>query len=194
MAQPVNYSTLEDLQLLGPVRRGDQDAFLELSTRYLSLLKAKAGSVAGPSAPERDDLLQEGLLGLYLAATTYREDRGASFRTYAGVCVRNRMADAVRRHQGAGNRPLNESLSLDEDQDQALLGAQESPERLLELREQTRSVLDRLDRTLTPLERRVLSLALSDCPRSEIEARSGLPLKTYDNALYRLRQKLRKGP
>ncbi len=187
--EDARLSALEEPQLLELLHQGHPDAFSELAGRYITLLQAKARSVAGPGAPEREDLLQEGMLGLYLAATTYRPDGGASFRTYAGVCVRNRMADAVRRHQGPGNRPLNESLSLDAEE--AALPAGKSLEELLELQERTRLLARQMEQSLTPLERRALELLLAGCPRQEVETRGGMTLKAYDNALYRVRQKLR---
>ncbi len=184
------YDTLSDAQLALLVRENTPDAFQELSARYAWLVGLKASQFEGPAAPEREDLLQEGFLGLYTAAVTYREEKGGSFRAYAGVCIYNRMADAARRHGSAKNRLLNESLPLDSEAVSAMT-AEGGPEDLLELRDQVRRVLNRLDATLTPLERKVLSLYLADCPREEVESRSGLTLKAYDNALYRVRNKLK---
>ena len=110
---PEEYASFSDARLAGCVRDGDPEAFVGLSSRYLWLVRAKAGLFSGPAAPEKEDLFQEGLLGLYAAALTYQPAAGASFATYSGVCVYHRMVSAARRHQSAGNRPLNESLPLE---------------------------------------------------------------------------------
>ena len=87
---PEEYASFSDAQLADCVRSGDPEAFVELSSRYLWLVRAKAGLFSGPAAPEKEDLFQEGLLGLYAAALTYQPAAGASFATYSGVCVYNR--------------------------------------------------------------------------------------------------------
>ncbi len=186
-----DHRTLSDEELTLLVRERAPDAFAELSARYAGLVRLKASQFTGPAAPEREDLLQEGFLGLYAAAVSYDKERGASFRTYAGTCVYNRMVAAARRHGGSKNRALNESLSLESEA--ASLPASDGPEDLLELRDQVQSLLKRLDGLLSPLERRALLLYLSGYRREEIETRFGMPLKTYDNALYRIRAKLKKG-
>lgn len=185
-----DYRTYSDAQLARLVRANASDAFAALSSRYLWLIRSKAAQFEGPSAPERDDLLQEGFLGLYVAAVSYEESGGASFRTYAGVCVYNRMADAARKHGSAKNRLLNESLSLDSEA-AAGMAAENGPEDFVELREHFQSLLRKADLALSPLERKALSLYLSGCERTEIPARSGMSLKAFDNAIYRVRNKLK---
>ena len=172
-----------------PGARWPGEAFAELSARYLGLIRAKAKLFEGASAPEKEDLWQEGLLGLYAAAISYQPGRGASFPTYAGVCVYNQMASAVRRHGSSGNRPLNESVPL-EDAGEAAVEA--GPEALLELREEFGALCRQMDVSLSPLERRVLALYLSGYRRVEGAKRAGLPLRSYDNALHRVRSKLKR--
>ena len=185
----MDYQACGDAQLAALVRAGQGEAFAELSARYLGLIRAKAKLFEGASAPEKEDLWQEGLLGLYAAAISYRPGRGASFPTYAGVCVYNQMASAVRRHGSSGNRPLNESVPL-EDAGEAAVEA--GPEALLELREEFGALCRQMDVSLSPLERRVLALYLSGCSRGEAAQRVGVPLRSYDNALHRVRSKLKR--
>lgn len=188
---PEDFLNYSDEQLIQMTKENNSDAFAALSTRYLWLIKAKAAQFEGAVAPEREDLLQEGFLGLYAAAVSFDKNGGASFRTYAGVCINNRMTDAARRHTGAKNRALNESLSLDSD-DTAEIAAQHGPEELLELRERFREVLSRADGELSALERKALLLYLAGCKREEIPVRFGISLKAFDNAIYRVRSKLKK--
>lgn len=180
-----------DRELIRLVCEGNPDGFAQLSARYLPLLRSRAAQFAGPSAPEREDLLQEGFFALYAAAISYDETKNASFSTYAGVCVHNRMADCARRHRSGKNRLLNESLSLDSS-DAASLSAGKGPEELLELREQLQGLFQSLGQTLSPSERRALTLYLSGCKREEVRERSGMELKAFDNAMYRVRKKLKK--
>ena len=185
----MDYQACGDAQLAALVRAGQGEAFAELSARYLGLIRAKAKLFEGASAPEKEDLWQEGLLGLYAAAISYQPGRGASFPTYAGVCVYNQMASAVRRHGSSGNRPLNESVPL-EDAGEAAVEA--GPESLVELREEFRSFYDRLDVSLSSLERRALAFYLNGYGRKEAAQLAGMSLRTYDNALHRVKAKLKR--
>lgn len=184
---PQEYTSLSDQRLSALVREGDPQAFVELSARYIGLIRNKAALFCGPAVPEPEDLLQEGFLGLYAAALGYR-DSGGSFGTYAGACIYNQMVSAVRSSATAGNRTLNQALPLAEAGE--LTERAMGPQDLVETREQFDSMW-RLE--LTPLERRVLNLYLSGCRRAEVQERSGISLKTFDNALYRIRSKLRRG-
>ncbi len=179
----------DDRELVRLAKAGEPEAFAELSARYAGLVRAKAVLFCGRTAPEWEDLFQEGLLALYLAALTYDEARGASFSTYAGACVQNRMTDAARRHGSAKNKPLNESLSLDSE-DAASMAAKGGPEDLLELREQVRELFARLGKALTPMERKALTLYLSGEGAKGAERR-GMTGRAYENALFRARKKLR---
>ncbi len=186
----MDYRTVNDRELARLVQEKDSDAFAELSSRYLWLIRAKASLFQGPSAPEQEDLFQEGFLGLFAAAASFSQQGGASFSTYAGTCVYNRMASASRKHKSLKNRPLNESLSLDS-ADTAVMASEGGPEEILEFQDQLQRLFRRLNGALSPLERKALSLYLSGCGRSQITARSGMSLKTFDNAMYRVRGKLK---
>lgn len=185
-----DYSVYGDNELAALVRENRPDAFGELSARYLWLIRVRAAEFQGADAPEREDLLQEGFVGLYAAAVSFDETKGTSFRTYAGLCISRRMVDAARRHGSEKNRLLNESLSLDSEAAHTL-STETTPEDTVELREQFQGLLHKLELALTPLERKALSLYLSGCRRSEIEERSGMPLRTYDNAMFRVRSKVK---
>ncbi len=183
-------SAASDAQLARLVRENVPDAFAELSARYLRLIQARAAQFEGPAAPEREDLLQEGFIGLYTAAVSYEEIKGASFRTYAGACIYNRMVDTARKHGNSKNRLLNESLSLDSEA-ASRITAHHSPEDLLELRDQIQGLLKRSESVLSPMEQKALRLYLDGCKRKEIETKSGMSLKAFDNALHRVRRKLK---
>ncbi len=185
-----NYQDLSDGQLIDKIKGENYDAFAELGARYLWLIRIKAAQFEREASLEREDLCQEGFLGLYLAARSYEKKNGAAFKTYAGVCIQNRMTSAVRTHKSMGNRPLNESVSLETAGD-APAAFWDEPEALVELRESFEGVLLKMKLALSPLERRALSLYLSGFKRREIPEKTGLSLKTFDNALGRVRNKLR---
>lgn len=185
-----NYSSSDDMELITLVRGNDHDAFSQLADKYLWLIRAKSKLIEGGSGPEKEDLYQEGFLGLYSAAMTFIEEGEASFPTYAGLCIYRRMVSAARRHSSTGNRPLNESLSLDSE-DAPTAAFEESPEALVEMRDYIESIMRSLERALSPLEKKVLNLYLSGYRRSEISKKLGISLKTFDNALQRVRSKLK---
>lgn len=187
-----NYQAVSEPELIRLVREDDPGAFAELSARYLRLIRSRARLFQGPAAPEEEDLLQEGLLGLYVAAASFSETGGASFQTYAGTCIYNRMASAARKHGNQKNRLLNESLSLDSGEISAM-PTESGPEDLLEAQDRLRELLDRVESSLSPLERRALALYLGGCKRSEVPERSGMSLKAFDNAMYRVREKMKEG-
>ncbi len=185
-----DYRDYSDERLTALVRQGAPEAFVELSTRYMGLVRGKAQTFTGPGAPEKDDLFQEGFLGLYAAALSFQPEGGASFSTYAGVCVYNRMASLARSRQSPGNRALSESLPLDTAGELPAPGA--GPEGRYELSENFLCMWRRAEAALSPLELRVLRMYLSGWRREEVERRAGISLKTFDNALHRVRAKLRK--
>lgn len=184
----MNREALTDEALAARIPR-DEEAFSELSSRCMPLLRAAARHFCSPGAPEWDDLMQEGMVGLYAAALHYDEQKSASFRTYAQSCVFHRMADAARKANSGKNRPLNESVSLDSADARQLTAAGKGPQELLEQREQLEDFFERARRRLSPLEKQALALYLEGCPRPEVP-RHGMSLRSYDNALYRVRKKL----
>lgn len=186
MAQ--RYQELSDEQLAALVREGDPEAFAQLCSRHLGMIRGKARAFLGVCALEQEDLWQEGFLGLYAAAVSYRPQGGASFSTYAGACVYRRMVSAARKQGNSGNRPLNESLPLE---DLVAQPGEESPQALVELRERFGALQRRMEESLTPMERQVLGFHLSGCSREEIAGKTGLSQKSVDNALHRARKKLR---
>jgi RNA polymerase sporulation-specific sigma factor len=181
-----------DVQLTGLVSTNDSNAFVELAARYLSLVKVKAAHFRNTML-ETDDLCQEGLMGLLNAARTYNPAGGASFKTYAGVCIHNRMIMACRTAASRKNLPLNNFVSLnDDDAAMDMRDCSTNPETVLIDNEGLILIRQYLEQTLSPLEQRVLMLYLDGCCYSEIAAKIGITSKAADNALQRVRLKLKK--
>lgn len=184
------YKGLPDVNLCYLVRLDNEEAFAELSDRYAGMVRGKALMFSGSQYPDREDLVQEGFMGLYSAALTFDEDRGVAFSAYAALLVYRHMLDLYRVHWNKRNRPLNEALPLDRMTEPSF----RSPEALLETQEMLSALQLRIDERLTPLENRVFELFLSGHTRQEAAELAGLELKVYDNALLRAKRKLRETP
>ena len=185
---------LTDEQLCADCGQSGQ-AVEELVRRYQKLVRrcARPYFLAGA---EFDDLLQEGMLGLLHAVSLYDAQRDASFKTFAAVCVRNRMISAVRAADSPKNRLLNDSIplctfSLDASTDEPpATPAEKSPEELLIGREEFAEFRERLRGALSPLERRILESYLEGFSYREIAASLHRSTKTVDNAVQRIRKKI----
>jgi RNA polymerase sporulation-specific sigma factor len=184
-----DFSRMSDEELAARVAAAD--AFAELASRYLGVISSIARKLKGSNAPEEEDLLQEGLVGLYEAALRYVPSGGASFKTYASVCISNRLKNEIRNHGSKRNYPLNCFVSLDElacKEEDALA----SPESALENRETFEAVLNQIHISLSDFERKVLAFYLSGYKRGEIAQALAVSAKAFDNALQRVRRKLKK--
>ncbi len=178
----VDFSTLSDTELCQNIDLSE--AFKELELRYLWLVRLKACELLKDNQSEKDDFIQEGLLGLYFAGKTFKQKKGASFKTYASVCIHNRMVNELIKSKR--NSYLNVPLSLGETEYSV-----ESPEAEVELREDFKAVLNRIHISLSEFEQKILALYLSGYKRSEIPSVYGISLKAYDNAIQRVRKKLK---
>lgn len=181
-----------DAQLAELVKNGDSEAFAELTVRYMAVIRAKAQPYRS-GGTEKEDLFQEGLLGLLNAARTFDLLKGASFRTYAGVCISNRIIMAYRSSGGRKNDPLSNFVSLNEDEaaELTMRGDTADPETFYADREGFKLMCLQIEKILTPLELRVLHQYLSGCSYSEIAKKLSVTEKAADNALQRARYKLK---
>ena len=189
-----SVTQLSDNELAQQVRQGAADAFVELSNRYLPLVRVKASSFHS-FALEADDLWQEGLLGLFSAAMTYQPSGGATFQTYAGVCISNRIIAAYRSSASLKNTILTNSLSLqdtDGAQLEPFLCRQElDPESRVIAQESVKAVTDHLNSSLSPMEKDVLRLYLNGYKYGEIAEKLSVSVKAAYNAMQRVRKKLK---
>lgn len=180
---------LNDQSLVGMYRSGDQGAFQQLAARYFFVVRNKAAEFYGRGV-EPDDLFQEGLLGLHYAALTFDENGGASFSTYAGVCVRNRMISAVR-SSGALKKRIDREHFPIEEAHQLHSDPLSEPENAVISREAFESLLSYLRENLSEKEMTVLSLYVEGKSYDEISGQLGISKKACDNSMQRIRKKLR---
>ncbi len=179
---------LTDDELVVAARENNHEAFSQLVSRFSPILQQLSQKYRQYGA-EPEDLVQEGLLGLLSAVQTYHSGGGATFRTYASVCVRNRMLSVVRRLSGADTRQdvlLEEEGGMDSFPE---LTAEE-PEAALIRREEWQLLQQQLQTQLTELEYQVLMLHIGAYSYREIAAKLSIAEKAVDNALQRVRRKV----
>lgn len=183
-----NFNELSDNELVRLAKNSDEDAFHELVLRYLYLIRSVALTYKGSSL-EPDDLMQEGLLGLLSAVKTFNNSKG-TFKSYAGVCVKNKILSAVRSALSNKNKILNDSILFD---DESELSANQfsEPEAVILSKEAAQRLKSAIRENLTDLEQNVLSLYLLGYSYSEISKKLEIDDKACDNAMQRVRKKLR---
>lgn len=187
----------EDEHLVEQAQHNKEDAFAQLLGRYLPLIRKKALRYAG-SGVDYEDLYQEGAIGFLNAVRNFRQDRGASFKTFASACVERKILSVLKSASRQKQMPAKALVSMDQPAGGYLVEnflphqmIIDPEERLID-REDYRSVLCMMDKVLSDLEHRVFQLYLSGRSYQEISAGLGLSEKSVDNALQRIRRKLRK--
>ncbi|MDY5114243.1 MAG: sigma-70 family RNA polymerase sigma factor [Bilifractor sp.] len=186
------YEGVPDEELIRRLRGGEtviEDFLLEKYKKTVRSLARELYLAGG----DREDLLQEGMLGLFKAIRDYNPDENASFRTYAGLLISRQMYTAVLSASRQKHRPLNSSISISELQDNrkdAELGAADSPENILIDFENARNLRDEINQALSRMEREVLELYLDGMDYQEIAGRMNRTPKSIDNALQRIRGKV----
>lgn len=173
-------------KLVLSARQGDDNAFAALAAALMPAIRARAAAYACANM-DADDLVQEGMLALLSAVHTYQVGSEASFQTFAGVCIRNRMLSALRKANGGKSVRTQDTVPLDAD----LPAPELTVEAYGDLREECETLLRRVDTRLSSNERTVLYLFLSGLSYREIAERLGKTPKSVDNALQRVRRKLK---
>lgn len=159
------------------------EGFAVLAEHFMPALKAMVSSLSVPEA-EKEDLIQEGLVGLYKAVRLY-DPSLSSFATFARLCMRSGILDGLRKY-----RKISENADLAELEDSLPADPQLSPEHVLMGKEEVRLLLQKIDRSLSILERRIFALRLQGKSASEIASLLGKDKKSVENTLYRVRKKL----
>jgi RNA polymerase sigma-H factor len=192
---------LEDTYLIALAKQGRPDAYDRIVRRYYGFVRLKASSyflIGG----DPDDLIQEGLVGLYKAVRDYRSDRESSFRNFAELCITRQIITAVKTSTRNKHTPLNEYMSFsqtpaasggdgDPTLDELLPGpSAHDPVNQVISTEELRSLVACLSSVLSELESSVLSLYLDGHSYEEIGERLDCDTKTVDNALQRVKRKV----
>ena len=197
------YNGLTDEEMISLFRDGDQEAMEKLLEKYKGMVlgKAKSMYILGGDS---EDLIQEGMLGLFKAVRDFDSGRDASFRTFAQLCVTRQLYTAVKASARKKHLPLNSAVSLSsplreengDERDEELLDFLEAdpssnPEEYLIGQEETERLEEMIEKELSPLEKQVLDLYLTGMGYVEIAHVLNRDEKSTDNALQRIRAKTR---
>ena len=178
---------LSDEQLAQLARQGDAAARIGLIGRYMATVKARVADYAGGEL-EPEDLAQEGMIGLMQAIDRYDPARGASFRTFALLCIDRSVISVVRASLAAKKIPPATRVPLaEEETDRPEAG----PEEIVVARESAARLMRGMTDALSSLEQQVLFLYLGGCDYETIARRLSVAPKAVDNALCRARKKIK---
>lgn len=191
--------TLEDEHIVELAREGDNSALEYLIQKYKNFVRAKARSYFLIGA-DREDIIQEGMIGLYKAIRDFRYDKLTSFRAFAELCITRQIITAIKTATRQKHIPLNSYISLnkpiyDEDSDRTLLDIISGtkitdPEELIISREEFSDIEEKMGEILSSLEWQVLMSYLEGKTYQEIALELKRHVKSIDNALQRVKRKL----
>lgn len=195
-----HYDNATDEDLVGAARSGDDRALDALLLRYRRVVRATAASYFLAGA-ERDDLVQEGMIGLYKAVLDFDPGAGARFRPFAGLCVSRQLVSAVKAANRHKHRPLNDYVSIHRpltagEEDECTLAdvlpaaPHTDPAEQVLLAERIRALECHLDSALSDLETQVLQLHVDGRSYREIAGAMRRHAKSIDNALQRIKRKV----
>ena len=193
------YEVMEDEEIVDLAQAGSDEAQEYLINKYKNFVRAKARSYFLIGA-DREDIIQEGMIGLYKAIRDFRGDKLSSFRAFAELCITRQIITAIKTATRQKHIPLNSYVSLnkpiyDEDSDRTLMdiicGTKISdPEELIISREEFDDIEEKMGEILSSLEWEVLMSYLEGKSYQEIALDLKRHVKSIDNALQRVKRKL----
>lgn len=196
-----DYTHMTDEEVVHLCQQGDSLAQEYVFNKYKNFVRSKARSYFLIGA-DHEDIVQEGMIGLYKAIRDYRPDKLSSFRAFAELCITRQIITAIKTATRQKHIPLNSYVSLnkplyDEESDRTLLdviieGRASNPEELIIGQEDLSSIHAKIDEVLSSLEQEVLRSYLDGKSYQEIADNLGRHVKSIDNALQRVKRKLEK--
>lgn len=200
------YEKYSDEELIVQLRDGDHAITDYIMEKYKNLVRSKAQSMYILGA-DREDLIQEGMIGLFKAVRDYDTGRDASFFTFADLCVSRQMYTAIQTAGRLKNAPLNSYISIYEDYSQRngnesgeevklinslISPSEQNPEERVIDRENVERIEQMIQKELSSFEKQVLDLYLTGMSYGQIAKVLGRDEKSTDNALQRIKTKIRK--
>jgi RNA polymerase sporulation-specific sigma factor len=193
------YAEMLDEELVASAKTGDDRASEYLINKYRNFVRVKAKAYFLIGA-DREDIIQEGMIGLYKAIRDFRADKLSSFRAFAELCITRQIITAIKTATRQKHIPLNSYISLnkpiyDEDSDRTLLDVISSikvsdPEELVINQEASAHMRERIRKNLSELEHKVLTAYLEGKSYQEMANELNRHVKSIDNALQRVKRKL----
>lgn len=182
-----NGHAISDEELVRAYHQGDNTSFVELISRYLDLIDAKLTQFHCSGA-EREDVKQEALMALLNAVKLYDPDKETHFSTFASRCVENSVLRSLQHRNTKKARLLSDAVSIDEAKE---IAVQENPEDLYIDQEGYHVMLGKIEVNLSEFEKNVLFSYLDGNSYAQISTQFGASQKSVDNALQRVRRKLK---
>lgn len=188
------YDGIKDEELISRFKNGESEILDYLMEKYKNMVRKKARTMFLIGG-ENDDLIQEGMIGLFKAVRDYQPDRDAAFQTFASICVDRQIYNAIQSSNRQKHQPLNSYISLSEQdgENEEHLGDNwgENPESIIIDQENVQDLEQEITATLSPMENQVLEYYLEGNGYGEIAQIMGKTPKSIDNALQRIRTKIR---
>ncbi|HIX77617.1 MAG TPA: sigma-70 family RNA polymerase sigma factor [Candidatus Fusicatenibacter merdavium] len=186
------YKDEKDEDLLRRLRSGESEIADYLVDKYKYLVRQKARPLY-LAGGDQEDLIQEGMLGLFKAIQGYQEDKETAFSTFAALCIDRQMYSAISMSQRQKHQPLNSFVSLSEpvSEQELRLIDEETPEVIMISRESVDRMHEKIREILSPFEYQVLELYLKGYGYQQIAQQMEKSPKAIDNALQRIRTKVR---
>ncbi len=192
----------EEELIVEQARKGDPKAQELLIKKYKNFVRSKARSYFLIGA-DREDIVQEGMIGLFKAMRDYQPDKVTSFKSFAELCIKRQIITAIKTATRQKHIPLNSYVSLnkpvyDDDSDRTLYDVMTSsskelnPEHLIIKREELSHIEEKMGEVLSDLEWKVLNAYLEGKSYQEISLEMNKHVKSVDNALQRVKKKLEK--
>ena len=200
-----DYDNIKDEDLIEIIKSGDKQAFEYLINKYKELVNMKVSKYYIVGA-ERDDIVQEGLIGLFKAIKSYKPDQQNSFKSFANMCIERQLITAIKTSNRQKHMPLNSYLSLnisayDEEEgesDTTLMDIFnttliEDPLDTITKKEYLQDIEKTIDKSLSDFEKKVLNKYINGKSYIQIAEDLDAPVKSIDNAIQRIRKKAIKG-
>ncbi|MBE5940341.1 MAG: sigma-70 family RNA polymerase sigma factor [Lachnospiraceae bacterium] len=197
----VSYEHMADEKLIDLARAGEKEVTDFLIEKYKGLVKSKA-RVLFLLDGDNDDLVQEGMIGVFKAIRDYDAAKEASFKTFVNMCIDRQMYDAIRKSNRKNNSPLNSYIPFSYngdtteetekiDIDKTYVGSSNNPEDILIEREQKNRLFKKINESLSSFEKEVLRLYVEGMNYHEIAESMAKTPKSIDNALQRIKAKVK---
>lgn len=188
------YDGIKDEELIFRFKNGESEILDYLMEKYKNMVHKKARTMFLIGG-ENDDLIQEGMIGLFKAVRDYQPDKDATFQTFASICVDRQIYNAIQSSNRQKHQPLNSYVSLSEQggENEEHLGDTwvENPESIIIDQENVENLEQEITTTLSPMENQVLEYYLAGNGYGEIAELMGKTPKSIDNALRRIRTKIK---
>ena len=201
-ANKKRYANDSDEDLIRKIKSGDNDALEFLLNKYREIVNMKVSRYFIVGA-EKEDIIQEGLIGLYKAIKSYDTEKQNSFKSFANLCVERQLITAIKTSNRQKHMPLNSYLSLnmsayDDDNDDTSIydvfdaNVIEDPLDTITKKEYYENVESVIEKSLSPFEKQVLAELVNGNSYTVIAKKLDSPVKSVDNAIQRIRKKTSK--